>query len=80
MGGTVNFFPMKTHLTSWDSESRFPHDPGGSIICQLIKYQQKFFAIENGYIYMISFYIQETSYMKMESKYCIIGSINQDKQ
>ena len=30
--------------------------------------------------YMISFYIQETSYMKMESKYCIIGSMNQDKQ
>ena len=30
--------------------------------------------------YMISFYIQETSYMKMESKYCIMGSINDDKQ
>ena len=44
-GGTVNFFPIKRHLKSWDSESRFPHDPGGSIICQLIKYRQKFFAI-----------------------------------
>ena len=44
-GGTVNFFPMKRHLKSWDSGSRFPHDPGGSIFCQLIKYLQKFFAI-----------------------------------
>ena len=44
-GGTVDFFPMKRHLISWDSESRFPHDPGGSIIYQLIKYLQKFFAI-----------------------------------
>ena len=32
------------------------------------------------YIHQISFYIQETSYNKMRSKYCIIGSINQDKQ
>ena len=44
-GGTVNFFPMKRHLKSWDSESRFLHDPGGRIICQLIKYLKKFFAI-----------------------------------
>ena len=66
-GGTVNFFPMKRHLKSWDSESRFPHDPGGRIFCQLIKYLQKFFAIKNGYIYMISFYIQETSYMKWKT-------------
>ena len=44
-GGTVDFFPMKRHLKSWDSESRFPHDPGGHIFCQLIKYLQKFFAI-----------------------------------
>ena len=44
-GGTVNFFPIKRHLKSWDSESRFPHHPGGSIVCQLIKYLQKFFAI-----------------------------------
>ena len=44
-GGTVDFFPMKRHLKSWDSEGRFPHDPGGSIICQLIKYLQKFFTI-----------------------------------
>ena len=35
-GVTVDFFPMKRHLKSWDSEGRFPHDPGGSIICQLI--------------------------------------------
>ena len=35
----------KRHLKSWASESRFPHDQGGSIICQLIKYLQKFFAI-----------------------------------
>ena len=44
-GGTVDFFPMKRHLKSCDSESRFPHNPGGSIICQLIRYLQKFFAI-----------------------------------
>ena len=44
-GGTVDFFPMKRHLISWDSESRFPQDPGGSIICQLIKYLKWFFAI-----------------------------------
>ena len=25
--------------------SNFPHDPGGSIICQLIKYLKRFFAI-----------------------------------
>ena len=32
---------------------------------------------------MISFYIQETSYMKMESKYCILGvsiKINNEKK
>ena len=44
-GGTVDFFPMKRHLISWDSDHRFPHDPGGHIFCQLIKYLQKFFAI-----------------------------------
>ena len=44
-GGTVDFFPMKRHLKSWDSEDKFPHDPGGRIICHLIKYLQKFFAI-----------------------------------
>ena len=44
-GGTVDTFPMKRHLKSWDSESRFPHDPGGRKICQLVKYLQKFFAI-----------------------------------
>ena len=26
---------------------------------------------------MISLYTQETSYMKMENKYCLMGSINQ---
>ena len=44
-GGTVDFFPMKRHLKIWNPEDKFPHDPGGSIICQLIKYLQKFFAI-----------------------------------
>ena len=29
---------------------------------------------------MILFYTQETSYMEMETKYCIMGSINEDKQ
>ena len=44
-GGTVDFFPIKRHLKRWNSEGRFPHDPGGRIICQLIKYLQKLFAI-----------------------------------
>ena len=44
-GGTIDFFPMKRHLKSLNSEGRFPHDPGGRIICQLMKYLQKFFAI-----------------------------------
>ena len=44
-GGTVDFFPIKRHLKIWNPEDKFPHDPGGSIICQLIKYLQKFFAI-----------------------------------
>ena len=44
-GGTVDFFPMKRHLKSCYSEGRFPHDPGGRIICQLIKYLKRFFAI-----------------------------------
>ena len=29
---------------------------------------------------MISFYTKETSYLKMENKYCIMWSINQNKQ
>ena len=44
-GGTVDFFPMKRHVKIWNPKDRLPHDPGGSIICQLIKYLQKFFAI-----------------------------------
>ena len=44
-GGTVDFFPMKRHLKSWDSEDRFPHDPGECIICQHKKYLKRFFAI-----------------------------------
>ena len=44
-GGTVDFFPMKRHLKSWDSESRFRYDPGGNIICQLTKYLRRSFAI-----------------------------------
>ena len=35
---------------------------------------------EGTLIYDFILYTQETSYMKMESKYCIMGSINQDKQ
>ena len=42
---TVDFFPINRHLKRWNSGDRFPHDPGGRIICQLIKYLQKFFAI-----------------------------------
>ena len=44
-GGTVDFFPIKRHLKIWNPEDRFPHDPGGRIICQLIKYLKRFFAI-----------------------------------
>ena len=44
-GGTVNFFPMKRHLISWNPEDKFPLDPDESIFCQLIKYLKKFFAI-----------------------------------
>ena len=44
-GVTVDLFPIKRHLKSWNSEGRFPHDQGGRIISQLIKYLQKFFAI-----------------------------------
>ena len=44
-GGTVDFFPMKRHLKSWNSEGRFSHDPGGRKFCQLIKYLQNVFAI-----------------------------------
>ena len=36
--------------------------------------------IKSSITYMNSFYIQETSYMKMETKYCIMGSIEQDRQ
>ena len=36
-GGTVDFFPKKRHLKFWNPEDKFPHDPGGKIICQLIK-------------------------------------------
>ena len=35
---------------------------------------------EEKLIYGFILYIQESSYMKMESKYCVMGSINQDKQ
>ena len=44
-GVTVDFFSMKSHLKSWISEGKFPHDPGGRKVCQLIKYLQKLFAI-----------------------------------
>ena len=70
--------------------SNFPYDPGGTMICQLQSQydtQQNYIStsytlnfINSSTIYMISFYTQETPYMKMESKYCIMGSINQAKQ
>ena len=41
-GATVDFFSMKRHLKSWNSEGKFPHDPGGRIICQLIKYLPRY--------------------------------------
>ena len=45
MGVNFDFFPMKSHLESWDLEGKFPRDPGGRISCQLMKYVQKMFAI-----------------------------------
>ena len=70
--------------------SDFPYDSGATMICSL----QSQYATQQNYIstlhtsnfinssttYMISFYIQETSYNKMESKYCTMGSINENKQ
>ena len=71
-------------------ESDFPYDPGGTMICNrqymeihkklhiniiYIKFHQ--FQALPTYQYL---YIQETFYMKMESRYCIMGSINQNKQ
>ena len=43
-GVTFDFYSMERHLKSWNSESKFPH-PGRRIVCQLIKYLQKLFAI-----------------------------------
>ena len=70
--------------------SDFPYDPGGTMICELQSQyytQQNYIStlhtsnfIKSSTIYMISFYTQETSYIKMENKYCIIGSINQNIQ
>ena len=70
--------------------SDFPYDPGGTTICYLQSQydtQQNYIStlhisnfIKSSTTYMISFYTQETSYMEMESKYCIVGSINQNKQ
>ena len=56
-GGTVNYFPIKRHLKCWDSEDKFPHDPGGSIVFNSPKSQKVLYNL-NGYIYMITFYIQ----------------------
>ena len=44
-GVTVDFFPMERHLKILNPEDKFPHDPGGRIICQLIKYLKKLFEI-----------------------------------
>ena len=52
-GVTVDFFPIKRHLKIWNPEDKFPHNPGGRIICQLIKYLKKLFEIYTGYISMM---------------------------
>ena len=44
-GVTFDFFSMKRHLKGWNPEGKLPHDPGGRIIYQLMKYLQKIFAI-----------------------------------
>ena len=41
-GVNFDFFSMKRHMKSWNSEGKFPHDPGGRIICQIIKYLQSY--------------------------------------
>ena len=53
------------HYTSNNQSKHFLH-----INIPIYKKQEK----------LIHDFIQETSYLKMESKYCIMGSMNQDKQ
>ena len=45
MWGKIVFFPIERHLKIWNSEGKFPDNPGGSKICQLIKYLKKLFEI-----------------------------------
>ena len=44
-GVTVDFFPIKRHLKIWNPQDKFPHGPGGRIICHLILYLEKLFEI-----------------------------------
>ena len=44
-GVTFDFFSMKRHQKSWNPGGKFPHDPGGRIICQFKKYLENLFAI-----------------------------------
>ena len=69
-------------------ESNFPYDPGGTCYLQSqYDTQQNYIStlhtsnfIKSSTTYMILFYTQETSYMKMKTKYYIMGSVNEDKQ
>ena len=44
-GVIFDIYSMKRHTKSWNPEGKFPHDPGGRILCQLMKYLQKQFGI-----------------------------------
>ena len=71
-GGTVDFFPMKRHLKNWDSKGRFPHDPGGTIICQLIKFSKG--SLQSKWIYLHYFILYTRNFLHENgSKYCIMG-------
>ena len=52
-GVIFDFFPMKRHLKNLNPEDKFPHDPGGRIICQYIKYMKKVICIQNWINYII---------------------------
>ena len=80
MGITVDFFPMKRHLNGWNSECKFPHDPGGRINCQLIKISAKVLC-NLKWIHLHDFILHTRNFLhEMESKYCIMGIINENKQ
>ena len=45
MGVAFDFFSIKRYMKSQNLEGKFPHDPGGRIICKFIKLSEKLFVI-----------------------------------